>query len=467
MKKRNMLLAMPFFTLALCLVLSSPTSAASYTVVKGDCLWKIAKAHLGDGLRWGEIYQANRDQIRDPNLIYPDQVFEIPGWNGSAASTQSAQAAPAPETPEAPETSETPETPEVPETPAASETPETPAAPEKAETPEKMDPPKPAVVVSTGFEPLVGTPSDYSKSGNWASLPEKPDKKADTFYIYPTAYVSTASNAPKIVPIEDETMRAGAVGNIELNCGVFSESTNVYAPFYRQSNLGAIAGLQGDELLKFQMQEQRTDIYAALDYYFAHYNNGRPFILAGHSQGSVMVKIVLREYMAAHPEYYERMIAAYVLGYSITNEDMLINPNLRFAERADDTGVIVSWNTEGPGNSDNICVLPGAMAINPINWKRDDTIAKASENKGSRVIVNSATNDVDDLLPGIADAQVDVERGVVICTNVNLPYVKVDSLGIPAVFGPKSYHNGDYLFYYHNLKENVQVRTTAYLNAHS
>ncbi len=450
MKKRRMLLTMPFFTLALCLLMSSPTFASNYTVVKGDCLWKIAKSHLGDGLRWGEIYEANRDQIRDPNLIYPDQIFEIPGWNDSTASAQSAQAASVSEALEVPETPELPETPEIAE------------VPEPAENKEIA---KPAAAVS-GIEPLVGTPSDYSSVSNWASLPEKADKKADTFYIYSTAYVSTSSNAPKIVPIEDETMRKGAVGNIELNCGVFSESTNVYAPFYRQSNLGAIAELRSDDLLKFQMQEQRTDIYAALDYYFEHYNNGRPFILAGHSQGSVMVKIVLREYMAAHPEYYERMIAAYVLGYSITNEDMLINPNLRFAEGADDTGVIVSWNTEGKGNSDNLCVLPGAIAINPINWKRDNTLAKAAENKGSRILVNSATNDVDDLLPGIADAQVDVERGVVICTNVNLPYVKVDNLGIPAVFGPKSYHNGDYLFYYYNLKENVQVRTQAWLDAH-
>lgn len=426
MKKSFKTWLLPFFAMAACLVLSSPASAAPYTVVKGDCLWRIAQSHLGSGIRWGEIYEANRDQIRDPDLIYPDQVFEIPGWNDLTASAQNTQAAEAPASTPDPDTAET-----------------------------------------ASFPPLAGTPSDYSSPDNWASLPLKLDKKADTFYIYPSAYISTAKGAPEIVPIDDETMRKGALGNIELNCGVFSESTNVYVPFYRQSNLAAIAGLSGDELLEFQSREQRTDIYAALDYYFEHYNNGRPFILAGHSQGSVMLKLVLREYMQEHPEYYKRMIASYVLGYSITNEDMEINPNLRFAERADDTGVIVSWNTEGPGNEDNLCVLPGALAINPLNWKRDATHASTAENKGSRIIVNSYTNTVNDLIPGIADAQVDVARGVVICSNGSLPYTKVDDLGIPAVFGAKSYHNGDYLFYYYNIKENVEVRTAAWFASHS
>ena len=422
MKKSFKALLLPFFTLAACLVLSSPASAAPYTVVKGDCLWRIAQSHLGSGIRWGEIYEANRDQIHDPDLIYPDQVFEIPGWNDPAAGTQTTQASGVPAS-----------------APGAG---------------------------AASFTPPAGTPSDYSDPDNWASLPLKLDKKADTFYIYPSAYISTAKDAPQIVPIDDETMRKGALGNIELNCGVFSESTNVYVPFYRQSNLAAIAGLSGDELLEFQMREQRTDVYAALDYYFEHYNNGRPFILAGHSQGSVMLKLVLREYMQMHPEYYERMIASYVLGYSITNEDMEINPNLRFAERADDTGVIVSWNTEGPGNEDNFCVLPGALAINPLNWKRDATHASTTENKGSRIIVNSYANTVNDLIPGIADAQVDISRGVVICSNTNLSYTKVDDLGIPAVFGAKSYHNGDYLFYYYNIMENVAVRTAAWFASH-
>lgn len=50
----------------------------TYTVQKGDCLWTIAEKQLGDGYRWKEIYELNRDSIRDPGLIYPGQEFVLP-----------------------------------------------------------------------------------------------------------------------------------------------------------------------------------------------------------------------------------------------------------------------------------------------------------------------------------------------------------------------------------------------------
>ncbi len=51
-----------------------------YTVVKGDCLWNISgfESIYADPVQWPRIYRANNDQIKDPDLIYPDQVFAIP-----------------------------------------------------------------------------------------------------------------------------------------------------------------------------------------------------------------------------------------------------------------------------------------------------------------------------------------------------------------------------------------------------
>lgn len=60
---------------------TSPAPAASktYTVVRGDCLWNIAKRFYGNGAKYTVIYNANRDVIGgNPNLIYPGQVLTIP-----------------------------------------------------------------------------------------------------------------------------------------------------------------------------------------------------------------------------------------------------------------------------------------------------------------------------------------------------------------------------------------------------
>lgn len=56
--------------------------ASTYTVQKGDCLWNIAKKHLGNGARYQEIYNLNKDKIKNPNLIYPRQVLTLPSGKG-------------------------------------------------------------------------------------------------------------------------------------------------------------------------------------------------------------------------------------------------------------------------------------------------------------------------------------------------------------------------------------------------
>lgn len=56
---------------------NAPT-AKTYTVVKGDSLWKISKKYYNNGAQYTKIYNANKDKIKNPNLIYPGQVLTIP-----------------------------------------------------------------------------------------------------------------------------------------------------------------------------------------------------------------------------------------------------------------------------------------------------------------------------------------------------------------------------------------------------
>lgn len=62
-------------------VTGGPPDSRRLIVVQGDNLWNIARSHYGDGIRHTVIFGANKEQIRDPNLIYPGQVFTLPKVN--------------------------------------------------------------------------------------------------------------------------------------------------------------------------------------------------------------------------------------------------------------------------------------------------------------------------------------------------------------------------------------------------
>ncbi len=61
----------------------------TYVVKKGDCLWNIAKMFYGDGSKYTIIYNANKDKIKNPNLIYPGQILVIPALDSVSATVKS------------------------------------------------------------------------------------------------------------------------------------------------------------------------------------------------------------------------------------------------------------------------------------------------------------------------------------------------------------------------------------------
>ena len=65
------------------------TTGRSVIIRRGDNLWRISRRMLGEGKRYTLIFEANTDQIRNPDLIYPGQVFEVPDAEGTASAGQS------------------------------------------------------------------------------------------------------------------------------------------------------------------------------------------------------------------------------------------------------------------------------------------------------------------------------------------------------------------------------------------
>ncbi|MBP3684872.1 MAG: DUF3089 domain-containing protein [Oscillospiraceae bacterium] len=313
--------------------------------------------------------------------------------------------------------------------------------------------------IPAGLEHFTGLdryadPVDYSDPNNWLSLPQAPEKDVDVIFLYPTVYGTMGETEADMACIDDMSMRIGAALTAATQASVFGESCNLFIPYYRQFTVEALLEMDASypELMEYCV---RQDIYRMLDYYFKYENQGRPFILAGHSQGSLWLTYVLEDYMAKNPEYLQNMVAAYVIGYSVTEDYLARNPHLKFAEGSDDTGVIISYNTEGPENKDqyNCVVREGAIAINPITWKRDDSYAPAAENLGS-------LNGEGGLGPGIADARIDPDRGVVVCESIEA--VPELQSAMAEYFGPEGYHLQDYSLYYGNLQKNVADRIAAF-----
>ncbi|MEI7704652.1 MAG: DUF3089 domain-containing protein [Deltaproteobacteria bacterium] len=302
--------------------------------------------------------------------------------------------------------------------------------------------------------------TDYSLAAHWLALPiaPAPTYPVDVFYLYPTAWTSTDSN-PQICAIDEPTMLVQAPQAYARQATAFETVGNVYAPFYRQDNLSSvdrwnvIAGIP------------TLDATAAFDFYIQNFNEGRPFILVGHSQGATVLTNILSGYLRQNPAVLARMVAAYVIGSPITAQFLAQNPQLKFATGADDVGVIVSWNTEGPG------VVPGTspvlygmvgLVINPISWTRTAEQVPASQGLGSFMPSLVGKSVVwGPVGQQVCDARIDAVNGVLICTTA--PQDLMDLVDKASGFPKGVYHTFDIPFFYANLGQNAAVRVQRYL----
>ena len=174
-----------------------------------------------------------------------------------------------------------------------------------------------------------------------------------------------------------------------------------------------------------------------------------------------MISIVLEDYMLAHPEHYEKMIAAYRIGDGMTKDYLQRNPHVKAAQSAEDTKVCISWCTEGVENNSfyGLIAKPDCVCINPINWKTDDTYASKDENLGCEMPDPATGATV--TMKGFADARIDVKRGTVIVTTDECKQYmdwKLWGEEVKGTFGPESYHGADFSFFYYNIRENAKLR---------
>jgi hypothetical protein len=304
--------------------------------------------------------------------------------------------------------------------------------------------------------PSPVVPIDYADPAHWITVPMSITEPVDVFYVPPTMG-RTAPSGPGLTPIDDPKLLASGPVALDLHASAFMDLANVYAPFYRQADAVWSLALPADEHAAVIGGVPAGDVEAALRYYLDHWNDGRPFFLLSHSQGSDIVADLLGRPILTDPAVADRLVAAYVVGYSITDAWLEAHPQWPFAAGADDTGVVVSWNTVAAGfTGQDPVVLPGALVINPISWVRDETPAGADQALGSRLPDGSGGLEFQ---VGLADATLDLEAGVVRVSTID-PASFVSPSG---AFPEGVLHSLDIPLYWGDLAHNAAVRWEAWL----
>lgn len=295
----------------------------------------------------------------------------------------------------------------------------------------------------------------YSKADNWAYLEtDATGKTADTFFICPTVY--SGKDGSMNWTKHDEKTAAAFLGAINMEKGIYDADTRFFAPVYDQTSLFAYT--QDSAALSKSLDMSYSQIREAFKYYLEHYNNGRPIILAGFSQGADMCVRLLEEFFT-DSKLNDQLIACYGIGWYVTEEEMAANPHIRFAEGEDDTGVLIMFDVESPDAEP--CVTHPAdvnsLCINPLNWATDETPADASMNKGA--CFTDYSGSITREVPELTGAYIELPRGIVIAPDV----APADYPAGLSFAGEGVYHVYSYQFYYRNLQENVATRIAAYL----
>ena len=163
-------------------------------------------------------------------------------------------------------------------------------------------------------------------------------RRIDCFYVYPTVSEDPGTNSDKSIDPEMEAIA-------RFQAQRFSRHCRVFAPVYRQRTLVAIAsGSSSPEPTNLAF----GDVVEAWNDYLANYNHGRGFALIGHSQGSRMLRGLIRNYIDDRPSLRKRLIGAFIPGSNVlvrkgrnAHGDF---DNIRGCRRPGQFGCVVAWS---------------------------------------------------------------------------------------------------------------------------
>ena len=237
--------------------------------------------------------------------------------------------------------------------------------------------------------------------------------------------------------------------------GIYDGDARFFAPYYRQAGLSVYKMLENEREQYLNLAYK--DVKAAFEYYMNKYNNGRPIVLAGFSQGADMCIRLVKDCFADEKRQ-KQLVACYAIGWRVTEDEVKSCPQLKFAEGESDTGVVIAFNSEAESVNESLLIPSGVktLAINPLNWKTDGTPADKSLNEGA--CFTDYSGEIKSEIPALTGAYIDEKRGALKVTDVN----SADYPPVLDIFEDGVYHLYDYQFFYRNLQKNVQTRISAF-----
>ena len=228
--------------------------------------------------------------------------------------------------------------------------------------------------ISGEFVPAV---PEYSDVEMWTIVRNDDDGiGADVFYV-PSTWEYDWRTPDGLISHHADPSRADhrADMSIEIDgiADYMADGNNFYSPYYRHITLNSWATLNEDTINRRYHDVAFVDVKNAFDYFIRNFNNGRPFILAGFSQGGKSVVELLK---VIDEDTRGRIVAAYVMGYKVTPEDIRNHPYITAARDSADTGVVVCYNSVADVKYvKDVVSTPNVMCINPVNWHTDATPA--------------------------------------------------------------------------------------------
>jgi hypothetical protein len=296
---------------------------------------------------------------------------------------------------------------------------------------------------------------NYSNIDYWAAHPQKKDmsdnvpkplgkydstqKQVDVFFIHPTTltdYANTSMNAD----INDADINKKTDdGSMLYQASVFNESCNVYAPRYRQAHIKTF--FIDQQTAKPIFDTAYADIKNAFEYYLQKLNNGKPIIIASHSQGTLHAAQLLKDYFENKP-LQNKLVCAYIIGLPVFENYFSV---LQPCDNKWQTGCFVTWRTFKSGYQGPDYILKEkqkSIVINPLTWTRDTTLAQESQNKGG-VLKN-----FNKIVKGVVNAQI----------HKNILWSSKPKFFGNVFLTTQNYHIADYNFFYVNIRENVRER---------